>query len=102
MYNVVFYLSNYYIHLFQHSYLETQYYLKNEYILKDLLDRNILLEGAQGSGLSINSENYPNVTSSYPTIGGALNATNLNHKEIDEVIGVIKSYKTKSFINLYN
>ena len=72
-----------------------QYYLKNEFILKELLDRNILLEGAQGSGLSINSENYPNVTSSYPTIGGALNATNLNHKEIDEVIGVIKSYKTK-------
>lgn len=77
-----------------HSTLK-KYYLKNEYILRSLLDKNILLEGAQGSGLAINSENYPNVTSSYPTIGGALNSTNLNHKEIDEVIGVIKSYKTK-------
>ena len=58
-------------------------------------NQNILLEGAQGSGLSINSDNYPDVTSSYPTIGGALNSTGLNHKQIDEVIGVIKSYKTK-------
>lgn len=73
----------------------SQYYLNNEFILHDLLDHNILLEGAQGSGLSINTDNYPNVTSSYPTIGGALNATNLNHSQINEVIGVIKSYKTK-------
>lgn len=72
-----------------------QYLLQDEFILQKSLDKNILLEGAQGSGLSINTNNYPNVTSSYPTVGGALNATNLNHKHIDEVIGVIKSYKTK-------
>ena len=77
-----------------HSVLK-RFYLNNEFILHDLIDHNILLEGAQGSGLSINTENYPNVTSSYPTVGGALNATNLNHSQIDEVIGVIKSYKTK-------
>lgn len=73
----------------------SHYCLNNENILHELIDHNILLEGAQGSGLSINTDNYPNVTSSYPTIGGALNATNLNHTQIDEVIGVIKSYKTK-------
>ena len=56
---------------------------------------NILLEGAQGSGLNIFSDNYPDVTSSAPSVGGALNSTGLNHKQIDEVIGVIKSYKTK-------
>lgn len=56
---------------------------------------NILLEGAQGSGLSIHSNNYPDVTSSAPSVGGALNSTGLNHTQIDEVIGVIKSYKTK-------
>ena len=63
--------------------------------------KNILLEGAQGSGLSIHSNNYPDVTSSYPTIGGALNSTGLNHTQIDEVIGVIKSYKTKVGTGLF-
>lgn len=74
-----------------------KYSLKNEMILHDLYNQgfNILLEGAQGSGLAINSDNYPNVTSSYPTVGGALNSTNLNISQIDEVIGVIKAYKTK-------
>ena len=57
--------------------------------------KNILIEGAQGSGLDVYSDNYPNVTSSSPSIGGVLNSTGLNHKQIDEVIGVIKSYKTK-------
>ena len=77
--------------------LLVKYVLRNEMILHDLYNQgfNILLEGAQGSGLAINTENYPNVTSSYPTIGGALNSTNLNIRQIDEVIGVIKSYKTK-------
>ena len=46
-------------------------------------------------GLSIYSENYPDVTSSSPSVGEALNSTGLNHTQIDEVIGVIKSYKTK-------
>jgi adenylosuccinate synthase len=30
-----------------------------------------------------------------PTVGGAINSTGLNHKQIDEVIGVLKAYKTK-------
>ena len=71
--------------------------LKKENMIQDLYnkDLNILLEGAQGSGLCINSENYPDVTSSAPSVGEALSSTGLNHKQIDEVIGVIKSYKTK-------
>ena len=56
---------------------------------------NILLEGAQGWGLNVMSHEYPNVTSSMPTVGGAINSTGLNHKQIDEVIGVAKIYKTK-------
>lgn len=71
------------------------YILDDEYYLSKNIDKNILLEGAQGSSLNIYSENYPNVTSSSPSVGGALNSTNLNHKHINEVIGVIKSYKTK-------
>lgn len=73
------------------------YRLSNENVLHDYYKKgyNILLEGAQGSGLNIYSENYPDVTSSSPSVGGAINSTGLNHKQIDEVIGVIKSYKTK-------
>ena len=73
------------------------YLLNKEDILQDLYSKNlnILLEGAQGSGLNIYSNNYPDVTSSSPSVGGALNSTGLNHTQIDEVIGVIKSYKTK-------
>jgi adenylosuccinate synthase len=79
-----------------HKLLEA-YLCSNENIIQEIYSRNsnILLEGAQGSGLSIYSNNYPDVTSSSPSVGEALNSTGLNHKQIDEVIGVIKSYKTK-------
>ena len=74
-----------------------KFVMKDESLIVDLYNqgKNILLEGAQGSGLNIHSNNYPDVTSSAPTVGGALNSTGLNHKQIDEVIGVLKAYKTK-------
>jgi len=74
-----------------------KFVMKDESLIIDLYNqgKNILLEGAQGSGLNIHSNNYPDVTSSAPTVGGALNSTGLNHKQIDEVIGVLKAYKTK-------
>lgn len=73
------------------------YAMNDENLISNMYEEgeNILLEGAQGSGLNIFSENYPDVTSSPPSVGGALNSTGLNHKQIDEVIGVIKAYKTK-------
>lgn len=69
----------------------------NENFIQDCYkqNKNILLEGAQGWGLNVMSHEYPNVTSSMPTIGGAINSTGLSHKQIDEVIGVAKVYKTK-------
>jgi adenylosuccinate synthase len=75
----------------------SQFIMNDESLISDLYNKgeNILLEGAQGCGLNIHSNNYPDVTSSAPTVGGALNSTGLNHKQIDEVIGVIKAYKTK-------
>lgn len=73
------------------------YVLEDESLLHQYYNegKNILLEGAQGSGLDIYSKNYPNVTSSSPSVGGALNSTGLCHNQIDDVIGVIKAYKTK-------
>ena len=75
----------------------SRFILRDESLIIDLYNKgkNILLEGAQGCGLNIHSNNYPDVTSSAPTVGGALNSTGLNHKQIDEVIGVFKTYKTK-------
>ena len=70
---------------------DNENFIQEEYSL----GKNILLEGAQGWGLNVMSNEYPNVTSSMPTVGGAINSTGLNHKQIDEVIGVIKAYKTK-------
>ena len=78
-------------------------YLKKFLIddVEDLLQKayqsqkNIVLEGAQGWGLDIWSDFYPNVTCSSPSIGGAIVSTGLNHQQIDEVIGIAKAYKTR-------
>lgn len=89
-------LMNYYLENYQKikDFIE-KFVCYDDFIVPSLINKNILIEGAQGSGLCINTSNYPNVTSSYATIGGVLNSTNLNHTQIDEVIGVIKAYKTK-------
>ena len=69
----------------------TQYYLH-----KSLSEgKKILLEGAQGNALDIDHGTYPFVTSSNPTIGGALMGTGLNAFNIDEVIGITKAYVTR-------
>ncbi len=57
--------------------------------------KNILLEGAQGYGLDVDHGTYPYVTSSNPTIGGALLGTGLNSFNINEVIGISKAYVTR-------
>lgn len=55
----------------------------------------ILLEGAQGYALDIDHGTYPYVTSSNPTIGGALLGSGVNASDIDNVIGIAKSYVTR-------
>jgi adenylosuccinate synthase len=58
-------------------------------------NRNILLEGAQGTLLDIDFGTYPYVTSSTPTIGGSLIGTGISANKVDEVIGVAKAYTTR-------
>lgn len=70
---------------------DTQRYLHEA--LKN--NKRILLEGAQGFGLDIDHGTYPYVTSSNPTIGGALLGTGLNASNIDGVIGITKAYVTR-------
>lgn len=57
--------------------------------------KKILLEGAQGFALDIDHGTYPFVTSSNPTIGGALLGTGLNSFDVDNVIGITKAYVTR-------
>jgi adenylosuccinate synthase len=67
-------------------------------IIHDALDSgfDILLEGAQGALLDVDLGCYPYVTSSHPSIGGALYGTGINHRDIRHVIGVVKPYITYS------
>ncbi|MFH0976734.1 MAG: adenylosuccinate synthase [Spirochaetota bacterium] len=71
--------------------INTQYYLHQA----NEEGKMILLEGAQGTALDIDHGTYPFVTSSNPTIGGALMGTGLNSFCINEIIGITKAYVTR-------
>ena len=57
---------------------------------------DVLLEGAQGTVLDIDHGNYPYVTSSHPTAGGAATGTGLPPAVVgEEVVGVVKAYLSR-------
>ncbi len=57
--------------------------------------KRILLEGAQGTLLDVDAGTYPFVTSSNPTVGGALTGLGIGPRCIDHVMGVMKAYATR-------
>ena len=57
--------------------------------------QNIIMEGAQGALLDIDHGTYPFVTSSSPTIGGALTGTGIGPSSFERIIGVFKAYATR-------
>ncbi len=57
--------------------------------------KRIVCEGAQGTLLDIDWGTYPYVTSSNPTVGGALTGLGVGPKVIDQVLGVVKAYTTR-------
>ena len=71
--------------------INTPYYLYNE----AKKGKNILLEGAQGNALDIDHGTYPFVTSSNPSIGGAIVGSGLNPFMIQDVVGITKAYVTR-------
>ncbi len=71
--------------------MNTQFYLYTS--IRE--GKQVILEGAQGTGLDIDHGTYPYVTSSNPSIGGALMGTGINPMEIDEIIGITKAYVTR-------
>ncbi|NQW18347.1 MAG: adenylosuccinate synthase [Chloroflexi bacterium] len=56
---------------------------------------NIILEGAQGALLDMDHGTYPYVTSSNPTVGGALTGLGLGPRAFGGVAGVYKAYCTR-------
>lgn len=55
----------------------------------------VLCEGAQGTLLDIDHGDYPFVTSSSPTAGGALTGLGIGPLVVDRVVGVAKAYATR-------
>jgi len=58
-------------------------------------EKQILLEGAQGTHLDIDHGTYPYVTSSNTVAGNACAGAGIGPKDITEVIGVVKAYTTR-------
>jgi adenylosuccinate synthase len=57
--------------------------------------KNVLLEGAQGTMLDLDHGTYPYVTSSNPSIGGAIVGSGVAPKYLGDVYGVFKAYCTR-------
>ncbi len=58
-------------------------------------DKNVLLEGAQGTLLDIDHGTYPFVTSSSTISAGACIGLGLSPKDIGKVTGIVKAYCTR-------
>ncbi len=58
-------------------------------------NKNIVLEGAQGTFLDIDHGTYPYVTSSNTTAGGACTGSGIPPIHISEVYGIFKAYTTR-------
>ncbi|MCX8056670.1 MAG: adenylosuccinate synthase [Ignavibacteria bacterium] len=73
------------------------YIVKNAAYVAELvrIGKNILLEGAQGTLLDVDYGTYPYVTSSNPTIGGAVTGSGISSRYISQIIGVAKAYTTR-------
>jgi len=57
--------------------------------------KRVLLEGAQGAMLDVDSGTYPFVTSSSTTAGGACTGAGLGPTDIKAVVGITKAYTTR-------
>jgi len=57
--------------------------------------KRIVIEGANAAMLDIDHGTYPYVTSSNPTIGGALTGLGLSANKMGDVVGVVKAYTTR-------
>ena len=68
-----------------------------EYFVAEALEsgEDLILEGAQGALLDLDHGSYPYVTSSNPTVGGALSGIGIGPRAFAGVSGVFKAYTTR-------
>ena len=66
-------------------------------LVQDALDAGklVLCEGAQGVLLDLDHGQYPFVTSSSPTVGGAITGLGFSPKAITRIVGVTKAFSTR-------
>ena len=66
-------------------------------MLREALEEgeSVLLEGAQATLLDNDHGTYPFVTSSNPSVGGAVVGSGIPSRTLDQVIGVTKAYTTR-------
>lgn len=74
-----------------------QHVSDTDIVLDELVskNRNILLEGAQGTLLDIDHGTYPFVTSSSAVSGGACTGAGIGPTKISKVLGIVKAYTTR-------
>lgn len=74
-----------------------QHVSDTDIVIDDLVskNRNILLEGAQGTLLDIDHGTYPFVTSSSAVSGGACTGLGIGPTKISKVLGIVKAYTTR-------
>ena len=58
-------------------------------------NKNMVLEGAQGTLLDVDHGTYPYVTSSSASAGGACTGLGIGPTKINKVIGIVKAYTTR-------
>lgn len=66
-------------------------------LLRDALGNSekVLIEGAQATLLDNDHGTYPFVTSSNPTVGGAITGTGIPPRDLEYVVGVTKAYTSR-------
>lgn len=84
------------------SYLEAAVFLRpfirdvSPYLHQALkAGKNVVCEGAQGTLLDVDHGSYPFVTSSSPTVGGALTGLGVGPLHVVKVLGVAKAFSTR-------
>lgn len=67
-----------------------------QYLNRRLRDgARILCEGGQGTLLDVDHGSYPFVTSSSPSVGGAMTGLGIGPTYVDRVIGIAKAFSTR-------
>lgn len=83
---------------YMQMYQELEKYITNTSVLLNRIikeGKNVLFEGAQGTGLDMDHGTYPFITSSNTVAGGTLSGCGVGPTLIDGVIGISKAYTTR-------